>query len=197
MARTASSKAKAQPQARARAKARAKGKAGSRRAQRQRQVQSSNARRAERTECVKIFNEAAAQVGLPQLQVSVWDATADDVERLVRGLETRLSDRSWADKVREAAQKWQRAGGLFSAPVLEVDLSRPPVVPLHRVLQPTFQLESKAFMLTYHSQTFTSQTWPSFRTFVISLKQKFGARAWAACLEESLNSAENGRHHLH
>ena len=36
-----------------------------------------------------------------------------------------------------------------------------------------------------------------FKTFVLGLKIRFGARAWAACLELSLLAEEAGRHHLH
>ena len=60
------------------------------------------------------------------------------------------------------------------------------MVPHHKVLLQNFEMNSKAFMLTYNGANITEHSFDAFRTFVINLKTKFGARAWAACLEASL-----------
>ena len=55
-------------------------------------------------------------------------------------------------------------------------------------------------MLTYNSRSFTLETWVPFRAFVVSLRARFGARAWAACLEESLQARGSGSgpvYHVH
>ena len=65
--------------------------------------------------------------------------------------------------------------------------------------RPGFELKSRAFMLTYNSFDFAPATWSSFLAYMKELRQKFGARAWSACLEQSLH-ADGGaadRYHLH
>ena len=62
------------------------------------------------------------------------------------------------------------------------------VVPSHKFLTVAFRLKSKAFMLTYNSKTLKDKDWPAFVEHIRSLARKFGARAWSACLEESLNA---------
>ena len=84
---------------------------------------------------------------------------------------------------------------LVSAPPPAPLLSYPFVHPE----RPGFKLKSKAFMLTYNSFDFSPATWDSFLAYVKELRQKFGARAWSACLEQSLH-ADSGaadRYHLH
>ena len=52
-------------------------------------------------------------------------------------------------------------------------------------------------MLTYNGAAIAPTSFDAFKTFVINLKTRFGARAWAACLEQSLHAADAGRHHMH
>lgn len=176
------------PPARAKAKAKAKRAA---------QVRRSNERRNARFAAVRTLNTLAGEINLPGNRVPAPAARDDDVERLVRLLEVRLATAQALEGLRAAALQWTENGGAFSAPVLEEDYSLPSPVARHRVLLPTFKLKSKAFMLTYNGQSITATSFGAFKTFMIALKTRFGARAWAACLEESLHAQDAGRHHLH
>ena len=124
-------------------------------------------------------------------------ARAEDVERLVRLLEVRLATAPALESLRTAARMWTENGGRFSTAVLEEDFTTPSPLGRHRVLLPTFKLKSKNVMLTYNGSSITATSFNAFKTFVVSLKTRFGARAWAACLEVSLKAEDAGRHHLH
>ena len=65
----------------------------------------------------------------------------------------------------------------------------PSPVPGHRVLQATFTLKSKAFMLTHNSRGFTRDGWPAYRSWAERVGKLYGARAWAVCWEQSLDAA--------
>ena len=69
------------------------------------------------------------------------------------------------------------------------DSERPPALQRHRLLDNGFRLQSKAFMLTFHSRGLTDKTWPLFRAWVLERRAALGARRWAACLEESMGAA--------
>ena len=58
----------------------------------------------------------------------------------------------------------------------------------HKVLLTGYRLESKAFMLTYHSRGFTLESWQGFRDFCERTARRLGATAWAACLETSVRA---------
>ena len=175
-------------------RAKAKAKA---RVERAAQVKRSNERRDARFAAVKKLNTLAEEISLPGNRVPAREARDEDVERLVRLLEVRLAAPAALESLRAAAQMWTENGGRFSTPVLEQDFSTPSPLGRHRVLLPTFKLKSKAFMLTYNGANITATSFDTFRTFVLDLKTRFGARAWAACLEESLHAQDAGRHHLH
>jgi len=120
------------------------------------------------------------------------------VEKLVRLLEKRSLTPVQYEGLRKASSEYLEHGGVFSVPLLDPNMVEPPAVPKHRVLQPTFALQSKAFMLTYNSLTITPSVWTAFKAFVVDLKKKYGARAFAACLELSLHaSGSMQRHHCH
>jgi len=152
-------------------------------------LRTSNTRRNERHRAQKALNDLAAEVGATSAQIPVKEAKNAQVERLVRLLEGRVDVPERLERLRVAAKLWSENGGLFSKPLLEEDHGRATNVCRHRVLQPGFELKSKAFMMTYNSSSFAPATWRSFREFVLKLKGKFGARAWSACLEESLHGA--------
>ena len=145
-------------------------------------------RRKHRRQALTDLNTLAGECALLSAQVAVKTAAPADVERLVRLLVARCS-RDKRQRLRAAAKSWEDNGGEFTSPVVAEDDFTPSPVALHRVLKPNFELKSRAFMLTYNSASFTLETWAPFRTFVMTLKAQFGARAWAACLEESLNAA--------
>ena len=65
-----------------------------------------------------------------------------------------------------------------------------PFVPQHAVLIANFVLKSKAFMLTHNSRLFTADTWESYRAWAQQLFVDLKARAWAACLEESIRASD-------
>ena len=65
------------------------------------------------------------------------------------------------------------------------NVETPSLVPHHQVLLTTFELKSKAFMLTYNSRSFKVEDWGRFLLFVKKLRKALGARAYAASLEQS------------
>ena len=97
-------------------------------------------------------------------------------------------------------EKWHANGGKLAAEVTPPpDLDSPAVVPRHRVLKPEFVLHSRAFMVTYNDKLLQPAMWGRFREFVRSLKDKTGARAWAANFEQSLHAADSTapQYHCH
>ena len=190
----AKAKAKAKAAAKASARARAKAKA---RAKARARFSRANARRQHRREALAQLNELAGECGLLSAQVVVKLAMPAEVERLVRLLEARCGGDK-QQRLRAAAKAWEDNGGEFSSPVVAEDDDTPAPVASHRVLKPNFELKSRAFMLTYHSASFKLETWAHFRAFVMGLKAKLGARAWSACLEESLSApSASPVFHLH
>jgi len=161
------------------------------------QVQASNQRRDTRKLAVKTLNALAHALDLPSQPLLVKTATSAQVEALIRVLEHRLSDSGQMRQLRAAAKQWADAGGILSTTVLAEDMLATPVVTRHRVLAPNFTLKSKAFMLTHNDLSITPACWLAYKDFVVDLKRKFGARGWAASLEESLNSEDDNRHHCH
>eukprot|EP00973_Karenia_brevis_P094231 12421409-Karenia_brevis.AAC.1 len=75
----------------------------------------------------------------------------------------------------------------------------PSPVRSHRVLQPGFSLKSKAFMMTFNSAAFALATWTRFEAWVKQKRSALGARAWSACLEETLHGQgdKDQQFHLH
>ena len=54
------------------------------------------------------------------------------------------------------------------------------VIPGHTVLKSSFRLHSRAFMVTYNSEDFSTATWAGFEAWTKSFARTHGARAWAA-----------------
>ena len=77
----------------------------------------------------------------------------------------------------------------------------PSLVPHHQVLLTTFELKSKAFMLTYNSDDFSLDTWAPFKLHMETLHEQHGSKAFAGCLEESLHATTGqpaaGKFHTH
>ena len=164
-------------------------------------------RRAKRRIAFKELLDVAAEVGVSVPRVDRAEPTSADVTRLIRVLYARELPAETTARVRTAAQKWLDGHGELDAELLESDSDEdddehesPSVVLQHAILKPTFKLHSKAFMLTYNSREFTTGDWREFRKFVKKLRKSYGARAWAASLEESLHASEGGAqkvYHLH
>ena len=214
-------KAKAKA-SRGRAKAQAKAKARAQRRVRRHQVASANRRQALRRDAIRELNQLCDELMHGALRVPAKSVLSTDpkVERLVRCLEPRCQSAELAARLRAAVQTWvDNAGSLSRALVPEAadpaeapprdegadtesDAEREPMaaIPKHRVLQPGYILKTKAFMLTYNSESFTARSWPAFRRCIKGWRRLFGARWWAACLEESLHAQGPGpasRFHLH
>ena len=126
---------------------------------------------------MKAMNELAHEIGAASAQIGVKEAAGPQAERLVVFLESRVGSAVRLNRLRNAAKLWLDNGGPFSRPLLDAELSIPSSVSRHKVLQPMYELKSKAFMLTYNSREFVPTTWTGFREFVIGLQKKFGARA--------------------
>ena len=152
----------------------------------------SNARQAARRAALRDLNAVAQEVGVAALPVKT---TGKPVQRLVKALQARVADGATADRARDAARRWQAAGGYLQGEVVppagleSSDLLEPTPIISHKILEAPFHLQSKAFMLTFNSRAFTPQTWIAFRAFVVATAGQLRASAWAACLEESLHSA--------
>ena len=95
------------------------------------------------------------------------------------------------------------SGATASEEACDADCDPPPPLERHRLLEPGFRLNSKAFMLTFNSRSFVVETWPVFRSWVLDKRRELGARRWSACVEEP-GHAQPGTHshpatvyHLH
>ena len=166
-------------------------------AKRAAQVKQSNQRRDARFCAVRQLNALVAEISLPGRRAKASAARNVDVECLVKLLETRLTTPGALQRLHDAAKMWVESGGSFSSPVLEVDYETPPNVGRRRVLAPTFRLRPKAFMPTHNGASTTATSFDTPRPFALGVKTRFGARAWAACLEQSLHADTQDRHRLH
>ena len=157
-----------------------------------------NARNMGRRDAVRLLNALAGEVGFRKLRVK---SAAKDVEAFVRKLDPRCQDAGRPERLRRAVEAYLGNGGSFSAPLLALpcgvppasvleapdgeDGDAPPPLTRHRLLDTGFQLNSKAFMVTYNSRSFTETTWLSFLGWLREKRRSLGARRWAACLEVS------------
>ena len=149
-------------------------------AKRRAQIAESNAGRDQRLGAVRALYSLAEEISLPGHRVNAKAARNEDVERLVRLLEARLSSTDGMARLRAAAQMFTDNGSSFTSPVLGVDVTTPAAVDRHRVLLPSFRLKPKAFMLTYNGPAITIMnvrticcSAPSFKRNFASGGQKF------------------------
>jgi len=154
-------------------------------------------RRDQRVLALKALVALATELNVTT-DVSGRTTASSEVETLVRRLESRPQNAAQHARLRTAVELWVANGGRFTVPLADLDDSEAPPsnLRLHRILAPNFELQSKAFMLTYNSDLFTKETWSAFREFVEKLKKTYGARAWSACLELSLHAAVE-KYHTH
>ena len=174
---------------RAMAKAKAKAKAKSRAARSASGNETKNLRRTLRKAAIRDMLSVAGELQIAST-VCPRSASNEEVERLLRNLERRATSTEHRDKLTAAAKQFVENGGHFTAPLADSadEVATASVVLKHRIFVPSFQLESKAFMLTFNSDTFCRDTWVRFEQFIRSIHKKFGARAWAACWEQSLHA---------
>ena len=212
-------KGKAKAAARPKAKAKAKTKVKPEKYQRQ----------IKRRSALKLLNDLTAELDLGVAPLRSKETSSQVITKRVRLLETRCQEGTLPRRLRMAVEQFANNGGKLgraivpalgataSAPggrdvadnqrgnepateALDQDDVRPPHVGFHRVLDASFLLDSKAFMLTYNSRKFTPADWPAFREKMRSLHATFKSKAWAANQEESVNASNtDGKkvYHMH
>ena len=179
------------------------------------QLSAANARQRLRKDAVTALNLLATDLGVVGAHVPLKGllATEPKVERLIRALEHRCQSDDLSQRLRGATQLWRDNGGALSQPMTEApvlaeedgpqapdDFDDTPLLPRHKVLQSGYILQSKAFMLTFNSDSLQAESWVSFLLWVKKQRKDLGARAWAACIELSTHARPatcGPRHHLH
>ena len=156
------------------------------------EIMRANARLERRRASLRSLNELVAALDLPLPTVGVRRSVDSLLlKRILRALARRCTEGPSAEQFESAVRKWVSGGGTLPDGVTLLEPGQgvmaghddSPEVPRHKVLQFGFRLQSSAFMMTYHNDTFNLDTWPPFRRFIESLSKKHGARAWSACLE--------------
>ena len=176
---------------------------------RQRVLATSNTRSLHRRAALRELN---ALVDVLELTINRLDIRAPDtklLEKFLRLLNRRCTDEPLHSRFADAVSKWVDNGGVLpesmslvraGGTTLADEDGQPahangeevPVVARHKVLKSGFRLKSKAFMMTHNSREFTRSMWPRYRSWVVALFRRYGAKAWAACLELSENAAGSG-----
>ena len=167
---------------------------------RQQRLEKSNTRAKGRKVAIRQLNVLLGEVSLESLRLPIGPQDQHRFSRVLRLLERRCNGAGQKQRLCASVQAYvQHNGKLPEGIQLAPDASRLELsedveatacpVPCHRVLVTTFELKSKAFMVTYNSPTFTPSTWPAFREHMKALHQQLGAWAVSACLEESLHAA--------
>ena len=185
------------PKAKARTKAKAKAVA---RHLRRQQLALANERQRLRRQALAALNSLTGELQLAAAPLVLDRVDSSLVEQRVRLLQRRCPDTTFRARLHDAAKLYTDNGGKFSVALVEEEAHGPMEVPFvtrHKVLQGDFRLHSQAFMLTYHSRTFTQNTWPAFAAFVQGMLTRFGCKAWAACLEQGTTAQTKDRYHLH
>lgn len=174
-----------------------------------------NARAAERRAVLKVLNGLAAEFSLGTDALDGKAVDANLLAKHLRLLNRRCTNEPSRSTFAAAVRQWVANGGKLpdgmslgegaapAAAVLTVPDDDPPsagdptlppraLLPRHKVLQSAFRLQSKAFMLTHNSRTFTKEMWPEYKLWVQSVARKFGATAWSACWEMSEHAKAAG-----
>lgn len=178
---------------------------------------------------IKMLNDLVAELDLGVEPLRQKETSPLAITKRVRLLEPRCQEGELPRRLRRAVEQYANNGGKLGRAVLpapeeaeqahagSVDASSEPVstlvdegdaevaaarspIELHRVLDASFVLRSKAFMLTYNSRKFTPASWIVFRGTMRRLHFAFKSKAWAANQEESLNAAGAGDskvYHMH
>ena len=159
------------------------------------------------------FNALLAELSLPlqALRPKALDVTL--FAKVLRILSKRCRGDDLSRRFAAALQRFTDNGGALpdgmefcpDSTVLDVSSvglpDEPSAVPRHKFLHTPFRLESKAFMLTFHSASFDKSSWEPFLAHIRGIAVNFGARSWATCLERSEHSqlcaASGERYHCH
>ena len=167
-----------------------------------------------RRAAIAMLNALATEVELGVAPLTVKETRPAVVTRLIRQLESRCQADGLPQRLRAVVEQWKNNGGGLTRDVLappegddgnataeetgDAEVEKVGALPMHRVLDPSFRLQSKAFMMTFNDSEFTANTWAAFREHVKSLRQVLKARAWAANWEESTEAADGtGRARFH
>ena len=210
-------KAKAAPRARAQGKAivQARAKAPPEKVKRQRL----------RREALKALNALCDELQLGVAPLRQTEARAALVTRRIRLLQPRCQEGDTPRRLRAAVEQFVNNGGKLTreivpatnaedvpreqndpagTTVVDEDLADSATtlseVTSHRVLESSFVLHSKAFMLTYNSRNFTPADWVPFRAAMRRLHFTLKSKAWAANMEQSLHAtgpSDACTYHMH
>ena len=173
---------------------------------------SSNLKRAQRRKAVKVFNDLADELSLGGDRLYPKEVDKSQLETQLRLLNRRCTANPLHARFDQAVRQFvDNAGTLPEGVTLANSQGTPAatllfdddgqalpgsaeqtMVPRHKVLKAGFRLRSKAFMLTHNSRSFTRATWNAYRNWTQALAVRYGATAWAACLEESENASGGG-----
>ena len=159
-----------------------------------------------RRRAVKELNTLVSELSLslPALRPKAPDAAL--LGKVLRTLSKRCRDDEKTRRFAAAVRQFTQHGGALPdgmelCPMDAGQPGEPSAVPRHKILQTAFRLKSKAFMLTFHSESFDTSSWEPFLAHIRSVAANFGARTWAACLERSENSqlcaTAGERYHCH
>ena len=164
---------------------------------RQASLLASNAKLVARRQALRTLNQIVATLGFLHLRVDVKLPETSALDKMFRFLARRELDVALAQRCADAVKLFVQSGGRLPDGItlrdtgagLHATESTFPVVPGHKVCTTGFKLRAKTFMVTYNSSSFTPAIWPAFETWVKAFAGKYGARAWAACLEKSLHTS--------
>lgn len=186
----------------AKAKGKAKAKATATRLMkraRAAQLSEGNQRQKKRRAALRELNALTEDIGFAAAALAFSTADNSRVEQRVRALQRRCPDAGFKERLHAAAKLYVENGGKFSVDLMDEEgaVMEMPLVSRHRVLKPTFRLKSQAFMLTFHSATFTADAFVHFQPWVKERATRLGCRAWAACLEQGTTETTQDKYHLH
>ena len=161
-------------------------------------------RQARRRLALHQLNQLAEELQLGVSPLKVKETTAALVTKRVRLMEPRCQQGELPRRLRLAVETWKNNGGKLTRDVLPVPTGPAaggaqgpeqttecvePALPLHKVLESSFRLQSRGFMMTFNSKEFTRDTWPAFRSHVQHLCKLLKAHGWAANWERSLEAS--------
>jgi hypothetical protein len=162
---------------------------------RTRQVHTANARQKLRYDGIVALNTLVKDLDVALPRLDAKNPARKEFEKILRVLSRRCQQEPFATRLRNSVQSFLKGGGCLPDGITLHEHTGAlhttstgqdnPLMLRHKVLRIDFVLKSSAFMLTYHSDNFTADTWPPFRAFAHDFAKNNGARAWSACLEES------------
>ena len=141
-----------------------------------------------------------SELSLDDVRMKPKEVDKEMFARVLRLLARRCVSPAHKTELRAAVQAWIDNEGKLPDGIVMVEgddgvqaaadsVETPPVVPSHKVLVSTYELKSKAFMLTYNSESFSLDTWAPFLQHMENLHLRFGSRAFSCCLEQSEHAA--------